>query len=238
VATTSEWRSLDGLKTALTWLLVANMATTLFVIVAMLNRLGTLNDIEKFGLTFSTAGKDEDARDFALTALGVWGLVALATAIVFIVWFFRAAKNNESLGRLRPRLGPGWAIGGWFIPLAFLVIPVLIAQDLWRGSNPDIPRGDDRWRIAPRSALVGWWWACLLLSRVSLFIGNGKSTRLDVNDLQSSIKGGLFGQILTIAAAVLAILVVRAITDRQNACLKAQQEAWTSQYGGEVAPPA
>src|SRR5690242_19741042 len=93
VATTSEWRSLDGLKTALTWLLAANMATTLFVIVAMLNRLGTLDDIQKFGLTLSTANKDEDARDFALTALGIWGLVALATAVVFIVWFFRAAKN-------------------------------------------------------------------------------------------------------------------------------------------------
>ena len=60
----------------------------------------------------------------------------VATAIVFIIWQLRSAKNNEVLGRIQPRYTSGWSIGGWFIPFANLVIPVRILQDLWQGSDP------------------------------------------------------------------------------------------------------
>ncbi len=40
----------------------------------------------------------------------------------FIVWQFRHAKNARALGE-RGGLGPGWAIGGWFVPLANFVLP-------------------------------------------------------------------------------------------------------------------
>ena len=230
--TTSEWRNLGGLKTALTWLLALNALSTVFVVLALLKRLGTLDDLEDRGFTFDTIAKDEDARDLVLSSLGLFLLLALVTGIVFIVWFFRAAKNSEALGRQRPRFGAGWAIGGWFIPLANLVIPVLIAQDLWRGSDPSVPRGDDRWRIAPRSALVGWWWALLIVSRVSLFIGRDDTNENErISAIRGGINGSLVAQVLTVAAAVLAILVVRRITERQEECLRTQQEAWRSQTG-------
>jgi hypothetical protein len=233
---TTEWRSLQGLKTALTWLLGLNIVATVFMVVALLNRIGTLDDLEAQE-SFEAAVRDEDARDLVITALAVFLILALITAIVFIVWFFRAAKNNEALGRLRPRLGPGWAIGGWFIPLANLVIPVLIAQDLWRGSDPSVPRGDDRWRIAPRSALVGWWWALAVLSRFPFFGGQGDTSDAEttISNVRSGINASLVSQVLSIAAAVLAILVVRRLTERQEACLRDQQEAWRNQTG---TPPA
>jgi hypothetical protein len=227
-AATHEWRSLGGLATALTWLFGINVIVTVGLTGALVARVGTLSDLVDHGLRPDLLLEDEDARELVVTMLGVFGVVSLAIVVCFIMWFFRAAKNNEVLGRTRPRFGPGWAIGGWFIPLANFVIPVLIAQDLWRGSDPSVPRGDDRWKIGSRSALVGWWWATFVLGRFSFFIGSGEVENVAA-DLRRSAYGAIVGQLLTIAAAILAILVVRRITERQEECLRVQQ--------GQTAPP-
>jgi hypothetical protein len=126
----------------------------------------------------------------------------VATGIVFINWMWRGAHNNERLGRMRPRYTPGWSIGGWFVPFLNFVVPVRVMHDLWQGSDPDAAGYVD-WRRLHRSPLVGWWWGCYLA-------------------------GGLFvlryaGTALIAAAAVLAIILVRRITDRQEAARHASR---------------
>jgi hypothetical protein len=150
--------------------------------------------------------------------------------VLFIIWMSRAARNNEALGRDLPRLSAGWAVGGWFIPLANFVIPVLIMQDLWRGSNASIPRGDMRWRIANRSALVGWWWGTFVLTFLRIGPGDGAADSVDLDQLRATDFLGLFGMLFAAASAVLAILVVRRVADRQEATLRAQQAAWTGAH--------
>jgi hypothetical protein len=159
------------------------------------------------------------------------------TVITFMIWMFRAAKNNEALARPAPRFGPGWAIGGWLIPLANVVIPVLIMQDLWRGSDPSVPRGDTRWKIGNRSLLVGFWWGLLFFGRVFVAVGNSRfNDGSTIDDLRSAINLQIVGNIASVAAAVLGILVVRAITARQEECLRVQNEQWT-QRGDAPTPP-
>ena len=46
----------------------------------------------------------------------------LACAILFLAWFHRAFRNAFACG-LRFFRGPGWAIGGWFLPVLHLAIP-------------------------------------------------------------------------------------------------------------------
>jgi hypothetical protein len=226
------WRSLRGLTTALTWLFAADGVASLVVAVALGNRIRVVNDIDNHGFSFDLLNRAQDADDFATGAGVAFALCALATAVCFIIWFWRAAKNNEALGREKPRLGPGWAIGGWFIPLANFVIPVLIAQDLWRGSDPSVPRGDSRWRIGPRSALVGWWWGLCLLSLVRVGAGSSADERHPtLSDIRSSNIRALIGMLFSIGASILAILVVRRITQRQEECLLAQQAAWSAEHG-------
>ncbi len=165
--------------------------------------------------------------------------LAILTGIAFMVWMWRAAKNNEALGRSRARFGPGWAIGGWLIPVANLVIPVLIMQDLWRGADPSIPRGDSRWKIGDRSLLVGFWWGLLLFGRLMILVGNGRvddPTTLD--DLRGGIDLQIVGQLSTLAAAVVGVLVIRAITARQRECLLAQNEQWQQLSTDAPAPPS
>jgi hypothetical protein len=165
-------------------------------------------------------------------AAAFYGLTQLAVVILFIVWQFRAAKNNEALDRVRPRFGPGWSIGAWFIPLANLVIPVLIMQDLWRGATPSTPRGDPTWRRARGSWLIGVWWAAWLLSLLRYGASNAAlhdSGSLD--DIETSNVIALVGVVATAVAAVLAACVVWTLSRRQLDTLRAQRDAYDTALG-------
>jgi len=151
-------------------------------------------------------------------------VVVLMLAIVpcFIVWCWRAAKNQQALGRAPERLGSGWAVGGWFVPVANFVIPVLVVQDLWRGSDVRIARGDPRWRIADRSWLVGWWWGLFV---VALVVGTGRPADqrgFDPGPVRDANLLALLGMLAAATAAVLALLVVRRMDARQEASRLAQ----------------
>ena len=162
-------------------------------------------------------------------------LLGLVILVLFIIWFWRAAKNNEALGRVGARLGPGWAIGGWFIPFANLVIPVLILQDLWRGADPEVPRGDPGWRARRGSALIGWYWAIYLVSFLRFGVGRTQAHLAfasQLRGLRAHDVVGIIGMAFGIAAAVLAVFVVRGLTARQADCLRAQQAAWRAANPG------
>jgi hypothetical protein len=227
-----RWRSLSGLASALTVLLAVDAVAGVFAVVALANRLGVINDLENGNLGGDILKRARDSDDLANAAFGIVGVLALATAIVFIVWMWRAAKNNEALGRMNPRLGPGWAIGGWFIPFANLVIPILIMQDLWRGSDPTVARGDPGWRTGRGAALVGWWWALWILGAVRLFAGNDSSNSShSLSDIKRSNQVALVGFLAHVVAAGLAIGVVRKLSARQEECLRMQQSAWNTAHG-------
>ena len=78
-----------------------------------------------------------------------------------MVWMFRIAKNHQGLGR-RLTWGPGWAIGGWFLPPLVYVIPFLMVRESWKAADPDVPPGDTRWKSGGDSPLV-WIWGVLYI---------------------------------------------------------------------------
>jgi Domain of unknown function (DUF4328) len=145
-------------------------------------------------------------------------LVFIATAYFFLAWFYRAYANLPALGARDPEASPGWAVGAWFIPLVNLARPYRRAREIWRGSDPDTdPRDPAAWHRAPVSPLLGCWWAAFL---VSSFVGNAygrlahEAKRPD--EILSSLWLGMISDGLEIAAALLAIQVVRRITERQR----------------------
>lgn len=181
---------------------------------ALGNRLLALDDPRVSDFAARARGADSfvDTTDIVLS------VAVLVLAPCFIVWLWRAAKNQQALGRKPERLGSGWAIGGWFIPLANFVIPVLVVQDLWRGSDVAIAARDPRWRIADRSWLVGWWWGLFL---VALFAGSGTDADRFGQDL-SEARGAnflaLIAMVLLFASSVLGSLVARRLGVRQEGC--------------------
>lgn len=80
-------------------------------------------------------------------------LLLLPAGALTIVWMWRAAKNLEAFPGQLGDLSAGWAVGGWFIPIANLMIPWRVMSQIVREELPA------RW-----AGLVGLWWACWVLN--------------------------------------------------------------------------
>ena len=193
------------------------------------HRLAVISGVERDLVSGAVLDRVRDAEGLTRGLVMGVGFVMLPTVAAFIVWLWRAAKNNEALGRDHPRLGAQWAVAGWFVPLAGLVLPVLVTQDLWRGSNVEIGRGDMRWRIAPRSLLIGWWWGCWLFGSLVVVRIFGKTAPgATVSAVRVNAIGGLAEGIVLAVAAVLAMMVVHRVANRQMSTLEVQQTVWES----------
>ncbi len=142
-------------------------------------------------------------------------LLGLASGILVIVWLWRSMHNMQAAGRRGARLSPGWAIGAWFIPVANLVLPYLMFQDLWRSSDPRAEPGNE-WRRLPGSPLVAiaWLlWVAGTLAMVVPLVILASSRSTTAGDVVWLLR---VGQFATGAGYALAIPVVRALTDRQQ----------------------
>ena len=126
-------------------------------------------------------------------ALILADVLNLIIAAVFLTWFYRARRNAARLAWPQ-RWSPGWAIGGWFVPIGLLWIPYQVMADIWRASLPA-----EAWR----PWLPAGWWACWCLA---WFTGLRK-----VGSVESFYFGGTSLSIVFAAAAavLLALMVIR-----------------------------
>jgi hypothetical protein len=205
------WRPLDGLRTALVVLFACTAASSVAVVIALVNRLGVISDIEAGQFGFDLVQRANDADDAVGLAAGFTLVLAIATAVLLIIWQWRCAKNAELLGRDQPRFGPGWSIGAWFIPLANFVIPVLIFQDLWRASSAGARPG--AWRSEKGSGLVALWWVLFVVSAITTRFVDGDDAD-SLRDLKSQNQVLVAAFVVSVIAAVLAIAVVVQLTRR------------------------
>jgi hypothetical protein len=222
---TARVRSISGLATALTVALWIAAGIAVIGIIAYANRVAVVSDMldaRTFNDLFSLSQRADDADAFVGVAAALMLLVSLTILVLLIIWMWRVAKNAELVGRTGSRLGAGWAIGGWFIPFANLVIPLLVMLNLWRGSDPESPPDDPEWRSRHASPLVGWWWGLYLASLLRFGIGDDdptRPTRSQLESLKTQDTIAMFGMAASVAAAILLIFVVRRLTARQSMLL-------------------
>jgi hypothetical protein len=170
----------------------------------------------------------KDSDEFTQSIIGyatvgvVSGLLSVAAAVVTIIWMFRVAANHRALHR-GGTWGPGWAIGGWFLPPLIYVIPTLMLRELWKASDPDVPVGSD-WKRSAGSPLPIIWF---VLYTVVPFISFASEAGGMLDELQGSertiaerITGDQTADIVvalfTVAAAAVFIVLVRRLTDRHR----------------------
>jgi hypothetical protein len=163
---------------------------------------------------------DLDANDDRQALAGTLLFVSFVVTIVaFVMWFSRAYKNLPALGATDLRFTKGWAIGAWFVPILNLWRPKQIANDIWRASDPAAP-ADQRntWREKPAAELLLAWWIVWV---VSLYAWNASTRLAFAGDDAGGVRDGDYADIvslgLDLVAALLAIAVVRRMTDRQSA---------------------
>jgi len=163
----------------------------------------------------------EEVAPYLLLTL-LQGAVSIAAAVLVIIWMFRIAKNHRTLRRVGT-WGPGWAIGGWFLPPLLYIIPTLMFRELWKASDPDVPVGGD-WKSGRTSPLVWVWFVLYSLVPVILLFAQGGDTLGSLGGSEDQLAEQLTGSqtsvviatAVTIAGAAAFIALARALTSRHR----------------------
>jgi len=199
------------------------MMTTLFL---ALNIIGVALFLVFDGLDIIniSEGRPQDALYTAEGLVALLGLLAyvgsfIPAVVFFCMWVHRVVRNMPALGSPDPRWTPGGAVGRSFIPVMNLWHPLYSVLDVWRGSW-----AGRRWvDVSARKAiaapfLIVAWWSSWLGARLVSWIGSilGRANPNDVPIQVTSIGIDAIGNVVLVAAAVLAILVVRDVTARQE----------------------
>jgi hypothetical protein len=225
------FRCLRGLAVAMYVLLPIAGLLALAAIPVALNARSVVHDQASGGVVFVTRSV-KDATDVVAGVVGFSFLVGLALAVLFIIWMWRAASNLPLFGRVKPKFSPGFAIGGWFIPLANLIIPGMHMFDIDKGSGPRLRPGER----ARGSGLVVVWWIMFIVGRMlGMFaptFEGFRSYNVSTFDVQNVLL--IVGSAFAAVASVAAILVIRQVTDAQEAGLHDLQTPGAA----PVPPPA
>ncbi|MFC9672864.1 MULTISPECIES: DUF4328 domain-containing protein [unclassified Streptomyces] len=202
-----------GVSMAVVVLLGVTIAIDLFALWVGFEQRGLAAD---FAAGHFSAGSkaDADRMDLLYGAASIAQIcVLVATAVVFIVWFRRVRINAEVFlpeGHTHSR---GWATWGWFVPIANFFIPRRVAADIWNASR----REPGLMGARPVSAVVNRWWGLWLASNaIDRVAGSQYSKAEEFGAIKSATEILMLSNALGIAAAVAAILFVRALTRAQD----------------------
>lgn len=153
-----------------------------------------------------------------------FALVVLAGAL-FAAWLFHLARLVDQLSPDALRYHPGWAIGGWFVPILNLFRPKQMVDDVWSGSSPDLIRD------GPPVYVHLWWAAFLITSAVdSLVAVSGDDT---LSEIASSERVAAWADLGDLVAAGLAVVVLLTVTRRvKRAVSRARATAVIAAFAG------
>src|SRR5437879_6143174 len=85
-------------------------------------------------------------------------LVGAVGVITFLRWFSCAYRQLPALGARELQFTSRSAVAWWFVPIAFFWVPLRIAIELWKGSDPSTPATNRASRRAmSMPILLGVW---------------------------------------------------------------------------------
>ena len=110
-------------------------------------------------------GATTDEIDPAMLVQALVGMlfliVALVTVIVFGIWIVRAHRNLLDLGASELDVTPGWALGWFFVPIAFYWKPYQAMRTLLQAS-----RKPQHWQGETVPWWLPAWWTLWILSNL------------------------------------------------------------------------
>ncbi|MFE7480067.1 DUF4328 domain-containing protein [Streptomyces sp. NPDC057552] len=218
-------RSPVGLSRAVIALLGTVIATDLAALASGLHLRGLWTGYADDGDPAVLGSRGQGAEVLYVVVGGAQLAAFLATAVVFVIWFHRTRRNAEVFDLSAHTMGPGWAVGGWFVPVANFWFPYRVAAGSWRASSPVDPEGV---RLPVSRVPLNLWWAAwavsLILDRVAARMWDRAE---EPGEIVDSLALVMAADALDIVAAVLAVLFVRALTRMQvaRAGLHAQRPA-------------
>lgn len=155
-----------------------------------------------------------------LTTLDRMHLAGLAvTALAFLAWFYQVRRNVTFMRPAAPApLGPGLATGSWLMPVVNCVLPYVLIVDVWKESQQKtayVP-GAPGTGFAVHAWGVGW--VAMWVAFASLRSARGIDS-VETMDVTASGVAAL--STVCAVTAIFAVLMVRAVTERQAARVNA-----------------
>ncbi|MGW4937357.1 DUF4328 domain-containing protein [Streptomyces sp. NPDC004166] len=203
------FRPPEGLATAL---------TALFSVTIGVDLLAAAFDVYVWQLLDGLLGggsvTDADlTRADGLQALSgaLQALLLVATAVVFIIWFYRVRRNADFFALDACEMKSGWAIGAWFIPIGNLWLPRKIAGEVWNASTD----WDSEPRGTSQTSMNLWWVLFVASSLIGRFSSSEYADGANATELKHAAGMMIFSDVLDAMAAVFAILFVRKLTRMQ-----------------------
>lgn len=205
---------------------IANWVYCIFILLAVLNIVAIISGfaqselisraIEGETVTITEAISNDDRQ--AVIGYGQTALY-VAAAVSFLVWIHRAHKNLQSLNVAGLKYSPGWAVGGFFVPILCLFRPCQVAAEIDKASNPiTINDSDTSWKNTPTSLIVGFWWALFLISNILGQIAiRSLSSGGELVDLLNSTYIYMVSDAIDIVGIIVTLLLVQKLGVNQEA---------------------
>jgi len=209
--TTGRYR-LGGLATAIAWVLGIGCVTQIASAVTQFSRAALISRFMDRPYSVSM-NEMADADNAVAGAISFDLLFTVAGSVLLVIWAWRATKNLD-VWNLRHRWSPGWAIGGWFVPVASFWIPYQVVQDAWRSTAS--PATADPATFESEGSNLAWtlsfvtFWISSLL-----WLGAGRMGD-ELSDILASDRLGGVAALVGIVASIAAIVAIRQISRRHD----------------------
>ena len=197
----------------------ARVVTVFLIVGAVISALIVFAEIAQLAFPEFTNGQEGADNPGGMAALLSYSLLTLLrlgvffiTAIVFLMWLHRCSSNLKVFGYLRPVYSPGWAVGSFFVPFANLVMPYQGVKEVWQKSRPANSESFSFSNSPP--GFFPAWWAFWLAANVTTNIHFRMMGNQRARDV--AIIVGIVSEVLSIAAAAFAVLVIKDIDRRQT----------------------
>jgi hypothetical protein len=201
-------------------LVVAGLLS-LFILISLASAVVDISLMQLLSKTTSASTTAAGVNESLILSLVIRFLlvgILLLTAVFFLIWIYRTHKNLTVLGATELKYSPGWAVGGFFVPLVNLFRPYQVVTEIWKASAREARRGGGiNWKYEHVPVYFGVWWGLGLLSGFFNFfstfviLGGGQT-----NQLLVASRYRIVYTAVNIAYAALAIAVVMRITARQE----------------------
>lgn len=163
-------------------------------------------------LSLTTAAAE--TNDQRQQIVGIFqGCIYLIFSVLFFGWIHRANYNARQLGAKNMKFTPGWAIGWYFVPIAFLWKPYQAMKEIWKASkNPD------NWEPQSISPILSWWWFFFI---IDVFLGRmvlkSVMRAKELDDLIWASALSNVSDLFSIPLIILTIVLVSRIYEMQRA---------------------
>lgn len=213
------YSAIKGLAVAITCVLSVEFVLLVLGFFAFGRRVSLLDKLNHS--PDSVAQSTIDSSDtFVRVTAGFNGVAFVAVAILFIVWLWQARTNAGIYSPDVMGLPVGWVIAGWCIPLAWWLLPFLVARDTHVGTTRGL-----RDRPQSTGVLTMVWWLFWVAATVLVGTTDYRGSRGDhtndtlvyLRDLHDSAQTDMLLCLVLLVTGVLLMVWIWKLTRLQAA---------------------